>query len=671
MANHNHLSQETSLYLQQHATNPVEWHPWNEATLKKARDLKKPILLSIGYAACHWCHVMAHESFEDPNIAAVMNQHFINIKVDKEERPDLDKIYQTSLQLLTRRTGGWPLTMFLHYDDLSPFFGGTYFPNIAKFGMPAFGDLLNQIASFFEQEQDSIRTKQEPFKKALQELLAPEKQTVSKLDDKVLNLARHQLGGSYDPRFSGFGHAPKFPHPQNIDRLFMHWYANPNDKGAYNMPLETLRTLARSGIYDQIGGGFFRYSVDEEWQIPHFEKMLYDNALLLDSYAMAYRISPEPIFKETMLDIVTWLNREMNNHYGAFYSSMDADTEGKEGHYYVWTQEQIKELLTPEELELVSNYYGLYNKANFEEQWHLHAATDFASCCENNNYDAGKAAQLLASAKQKLFNARAKRTLPQRDSKILTSWNSALAKALLNAGSALQDTSLQALGFGILDFLYQNVWVNQQLYAVYDGKQAKNPAYLDDYAFLLDALLTSLQINWRTDWLNWAVTLADQLIDQFEDKQQGGFYFTANNTESLLARPKPLMDESMPSGNAIATLALIRLGYLLGNSRYLDAAQHSLEYAFPAIEEVAFAYNSFLNALEEYFSPPEIIILRGKVELMKAQYDKLMVDFSPHRMVFSIPAEENNLPEALMIKKPQGDIVGYSCKGNSCEEFVI
>ncbi|MFQ5488742.1 MAG: thioredoxin domain-containing protein, partial [Gammaproteobacteria bacterium] len=366
----NRLGQETSPYLRQHADNPVDWYPWCAEALARARDEQRPILLSIGYSACHWCHVMAHESFEDPATAALMNRHFVNIKVDREERPDLDKIYQVSHQLLTQRGGGWPLTMFLDPQDLVAFFGGTYFPPTPRYGLPGFPELLERVAAYYHEQGDEIRAQNQRLREALASL-NPRDQRSGELDATPLDLARHQLGRAFDEVHGGFGGAPKFPQPPNLERLLRHWAAS-GDQQALHMAGFTLEQMAAGGIHDHLGGGFYRYAVDERWLIPHFEKMLYDNAQLLALYAQAWAASGRQHFAAAAHDTVRWVLTEMQAPQGAFYAALDADSEGEEGRYYVWEREQIEALLDPEEYAAFASRYGLLDAANFEGRWHLH-----------------------------------------------------------------------------------------------------------------------------------------------------------------------------------------------------------------------------------------------------------------------------------------------------------
>ncbi len=579
----NRLAQETSPYLRQHADNPVAWWPWGEEALTEARTQDKPILLSIGYSACHWCHVMAHESFEDEPTAAVMNRHFINIKVDREERPDLDQIYQTAHQMLVQRPGGWPLTMFLTPDGV-PFHGGTYFPREARYGLPGFVDLCERINEVWQTRRGDIDAQNRGLLTALTH--SPPTKGVAALDDGPLTALRTLLLGSFDRHFGGFGGAPKFPHPTDLRFLL----SRSNDPQACEAALFTLKCMAAGGIHDQLGGGFCRYSVDERWEIPHFEKMLYDNGPLLGLYADAWAATGDASFLRVTEGIVGWLQREMTAPGGAFYSSLDADSEGEEGRFYVWERAEVARLLTPEESALAGRHWGLAEPANFENRhWHLKIAAPLAE---------GETV-LLESARAKLFAAREQRIHPGRDDKILTSWNGLMIEGLGHAARLCERPDWLAIGRKALDDLKSRRWQDGRLTTT-----DSLPAYLDDYAFLLAALLEMLQADCRTDDLAFARQLADALLENFEDRDAGGFFFTAHDHEQLIQRPKTGHDNAQPAGNGMAALALQRLGHLLGEVRYLEAARRTIEAFWSQFERQPAGFASLLSALEGALALP-------------------------------------------------------------------
>jgi uncharacterized protein YyaL (SSP411 family) len=673
-AHHNHLAQETSPYLLQHAHNPVEWYPWGEAALERARAEDKPILLSIGYSACHWCHVMAHESFEDERTAAVMNELFINIKVDREERPDIDKIYQLAHQMLTQRAGGWPLTVFLSPHDLRPFFSGTYFPNAPRFGMPAFNDLLERVSTFFRSRREDIARQSSALDEAFQHMAPPPAARDEPLTLAPVALARERLAESFDATHGGFGPAPKFPHPTNIEWLLRRWRATAASDGpdlhSLYMATLTLNRMAEGGIADHLGGGFARYSVDQFWMIPHYEKMLYDNGQLLRVYANAAIATGEPLFRDAAIHTAQWMMRDMQSGEGGFWSSLDADSEGHEGKFYVWDPAEIRSLLEPSEYEIFVRRFGLDQPANFEGKWHLHVHRSCEDIAAELSLEASGVEAQLNAAREKLRVAREKRVHPGRDEKVLTSWNALAIAGMLVAGRCLQRDELSRSAFRAIDFLQEHLMQDGRLLATYKDGRARFAAYLDDYAFLLDALLEALQTNWRTRDLTFAISIADTLLERFEDSNGGGFYFTANDHEQLITRPKSFADEALPAGNAIAAQALTRLGLLLGETRYLDAAARTLRAGWQPLCQYPHAHTSLLVALEEHLDAPEIVIVRGAADEVagwKAELDKI---YAPTRLVFAIPNDVEDLPAAIGDKRPQDATVGYVCRGTTCSAPV-
>jgi len=669
----NALLHETSPYLQQHAQQPVQWYPWGESALNLARQQDKPILLSIGYSACHWCHVMAHESFEDIATANIMNEWFINIKVDREERPDIDKIYQMSLHLLLQRPGGWPLTMFLTPDQ-RPFFGGTYFPPIARHGLPAFSDLLKKVAAYYREHREEIETQGQLLVTALQHYTAPATQETVTINPDPLNLARQQIAKNYDEVYGGFSSAPKFPHIPTIERLFHHYLLTAQqesaDDNAIQMALLTLKNMALGGIYDQLGGGFYRYSTDERWLIPHFEKMLYDNGLFLSIYSDAWQISRDPLFKKRVTETADWVIREMRSPQGAFYSSLDADSEGKEGLFYLWTPDQVKSLLDTQSYTFCEYQWGLDQKANFEQKWHLSICQDDEATAEKFSVPLETVTMGLTQARQQLLTIREQRIHPGRDDKILTAWNALMIKGLAKAGRILERSDYLDIAEQALDFIKETLWVNGHLLATCKERDAHLNAYLDDYAFLLDAILTLLQARWRDVDLYFAIDLAEVLLNEFEDVEQGGFFFTSHHHETLISRPKPFADEAIPSGNGVAAHALGRLGYLLSEPRYLTAAERTLRTAWIEMMRVPDAHNHLLLALEDFLFPPQTIILRGEGEELQRWQAECQKYYMPRRVCLAIPHYATHLPTALADKKPQGSVIAYFCRGYECQEPI-
>jgi len=656
----NRLAAETSPYLLQHADNPVDWYPWGEQALLAAKQENKPILLSIGYSACHWCHVMAHESFEDPATAALMNQLFVNIKVDREERPDLDKIYQVAQQLITHGSGGWPLTMFLTPDEQTPFFGGTYFPKEPRHGMPAFSDLLRRVADYFRSHGAEIAQQNQQLKLAFASL-EPEPAAGITLDASPLREARLGLERSFDAQFGGFSQAPKFPHPGSIERCLRQWHGtstetSPDLKALYMASL-TLTRMAEGGIYDQLGGGFSRYSVDGQWMIPHFEKMLYDNGQLLCEFSRASLATGEALFARIAGDTADWVLRDMRSPQGGFYSSLDADSEGHEGKFYVWTRAEVQGLLTSAEYAVFAPRFGLDRDANFEGQWHLRV-------CESASDESTSA--MIDAARAKLLAARNHRVWPARDEKVLTSWNALTIKGLAVAGRVLQRPDLIDAASAAVDFIRHTLWREGRLLATYKDGRAHLPAYLDDYAFLADALLELLQSRWRSSDLDFARELLDVLLAKFQDVENGGFYFTASDHDRLIHRSKTFSDDSVPSGNGVAASVLCKLGYLLAETRYLDAAERTLKAAAALTLEYPQAHMSLLNALEDFLASMQIVIIRGTAADGERWARELSAVYAPTRMVFAVPEDAPGLPPALAAKPASGAVTAYVCRGMTC-----
>jgi uncharacterized protein len=655
----NHLAQETSPYLKQHAHNPVDWYPWGTTALEKARRENKPILLSIGYAACHWCHVMAHESFEDEQTAEVMNKLFINIKVDREERPDLDKIYQTAHYLLTQQSGGWPLTLFLTPDDLTPFFSGTYFPREARYQLPGFKEILQAMADIYQHRPTEVKQQNaELIRMLMHSHPGTDGTDYVHLDGQPLQHALPLLRRSYDPLDGGFGGAPKFPQPTRLEFLLQE---------QSEMAPATLERMAKGGIYDQLGGGFYRYSVDAKWHIPHFEKMLYDNGQLLFLYALAAKYDAKPFFADIARETAEWAIHHMQSPEGGYYASIDADSEGHEGTFYVWDLAEIEQCLSREEYAVTRLYFGLDEPANFENHWHLYVSNDRQQVAEKLTMTLADVKKRLISAEEKLLIARNKRVPPHRDEKILTAWNGLMIKGMLTAGNSLHEPRFIDSAQRALSFIQQKLWQDKRLLVSYKDGKATLSAYLDDYVFLLDAVLTSLQMIWNTEQLLFAIDLADAILHHFSDQTVGGFYFTANDHEKLLYRPKSMMDEAIPAGNGVAVRSLLTLGHLLGDSRYLEAAEKTLQAAWPALVQYPADHATLLLALKDFLGPPRIIIIRGP-EPDLADWQDYARSINNH--VFAIPDKVNNLPGLLALKKPHDKICAYICQGMQCSAVI-
>jgi len=666
----NALSRETSPYLRQHADNPVDWYPWGEEALALARASGKPILLSIGYSACHWCHVMAHESFEDPVTARLMNELFVNVKVDREERPDLDRIYQIAQQMLTQRGGGWPLTMFLAHDDQRPFFGGTYFPPTARFGMPAFRDLLARVAEYYRDHREDLRKQSDTLLEAFATLESAPADSATTLTDAPLVAFRGQIERSFDRTRGGFGDAPKFPHPTSIERLMRAWHATANspepDLHALFMATLTLTRMAEGGLFDHVAGGFYRYSVDADWMIPHFEKMLYDNGALLASYAGATVATGEALFARTAAQTATWLLADMQSPEGGFYSSRDADSEGHEGRYYVWTPAEAQSLLGADEYAVLAARFGLDRAPNFEGAWHLHAFRGIEEIAAERGEAPSAVVTRIDSARARLLAARERRVPPARDEKILTSWNAIAIRGLAIAARALDEPRLADAATRALDFLRERLWRNGRLLATYKDGRAHLNAYLDDYALLADAILELLQARWRSEDLALARALLEAMLEHFEDRDAGGFWFTSHDHERLMHRSKSFSDDATPCGNGVAATVLQRMGYLLGEPRWLAAAERTLRAGWSGLSRQPQAHASMLTALEEYLAPPQIVILRGDPAGISRWQRELARLYAPQRITLAIADDATGLPAALADKSAHGGVVAYLCRGSTC-----
>jgi uncharacterized protein len=668
----NHLANETSPYLLQHADNPVDWHAWGEEALTLAREQNKPILLSIGYSACHWCHVMAHESFEDPKIAAIMNRHFVNIKVDREERPDIDQIYQTAQYLLTQRSGGWPLTMFL-MPDQTPFYGGTYFPKTARYNLPAFGELLENIADAYHTKKHEIDIQNDALLERLEHNARSFPAEPHKLTDTPLINAAAAFSDAFDPLHGGIGDAPKFPHPTELE-FCLRRYAATQDESLRHIALVSLEKMALGGIYDQLGGGFCRYSVDQQWAIPHFEKMLYDNGPLLRLYTDAWLVSANALFKRIVEETASWVMREMQSPEGGYYSSFDADSEGKEGKFYVWSPHQVEALLSTEEYAVVELHYGLDRAPNFESRhWHFIVSQNISVVANKLGKSVEACETALHSARQKLFAERAKRVAPGRDEKVLVSWNALMIKGMAHAARVFDRNDWLESAQCALDFIRSNMWVTLQnsqqrrLLATYKDRRAHLNAYLDDYAYLLDALIELMQVQFRDADLSFAQEIADVLLSQFEDVENGGFYFTSHDHEKLLLRPKPGFDSATPSGNGIAAFALQRLGHLLGEPRYLKSSERGLKAFFRGMMDQAGGFSSMCVALEEALVPPQIVILRGDKSALSAWQKEIDQQYRPNTIVLSLPSDLKNLPATFDKEvKVKANVNAWVCQGVTC-----
>jgi hypothetical protein len=636
----NELAEEISPYLLQHAGNPVDWHPWCAEALELARLGQKPIFLSIGYSACHWCHVMAHESFENPRIAGLLNEGFVSIKVDREERPELDQLYMEAVQAMTGR-GGWPLSVFLT-PSLEPFFGGTYWPPHNRLGMPGFDRVLAGVRDAWLNRRQEVLAQAAKVTEFLRDNQLVGAGGAAELDDRPLAAAAAALVQSFDPQFGGFGGAPKFPQPIAL-RLLLRCWRHSGGEEILNVVTTTLDRMAAGGMYDHLGGGFHRYSVDARWLVPHFEKMLYDNALLAGCYLEAWQATGNPAYARTARETLDYVLRDMTDPQGGFYSSEDADSEGEEGKFYLWTPAEVEAVLGPRAAGTFCRVYDVTESGNFEGRNILNLSRPIELYARMLDRPADALEAELADARGKLLAARAERVRPGRDDKVLVSWNGLLIDALARAGAALQQPRYTAAAIAAAEFLWNNLRDSQgRLLHCWRNGRAKHAACLDDYASQGNALLTLYEMvtvhrplgtgpffgqgtlfgnrrlaenmdlspsafaetQPRQRWLDAAAGLADEILARFADPEHGGFFFTASDHEPLVARKKDVLDSSLPSGNGLAATLLVRLGRLSGRDDYLAAADRTLRTFAEVMQQMPTATGQLLLALDEYLGAP-------------------------------------------------------------------
>jgi len=659
----NSLIKETSPYLLQHAYNPVKWYTWSEEALKKAKDENKPIFLSIGYSACHWCHVMAHESFENEDTAQIMNENFVNIKVDREERPDIDDIYQKVCQLVTG-SGGWPLSVFLTQDQ-KPFYVGTYFPVLDSYGRLGFGSLLRQLAQAYKEKPTDVEATANNFMNILQKTESIATQT--KLDKSILDEAAVNLLQMGDPINGGFGHAPKFPNAANLS--FMLRYSKLSGILKFQeFVFKTLTKMANGGIYDQLGGGFHRYSTDSRWLVPHFEKMLYDNALLPIVYTEAYQITKDTKYLETVNHTLSYVLREMTSPEGGFYSAQDADSEGEEGKYYVWKKSEIQEILGKDS-DVFCLYYDVTDGGNFEGHNILNNNIKTSTTAFQFGKTEDDVNDIIKRCSEKLFVTRSKRIVPGKDEKILTSWNalmiSAFAKGYRISG---HETFLYAAE-NCIKFIDEKLTKNNELLRTHKDGQAKLKAYLDDYAYFVNALLDVFEVDPRTKYLQLALQHANYLVEHFWDPKENNFFFTADNHEKLIIRTKNIYDLSLPSGNSVAAHAFLKLYHLTQDKRFLDVSAKIMESLSTMAAENPFGFGQLLNAIYLYIQKPiEITMLNTNNSEI---YTGLTRRFIPESILVTISKEEclNDLKEYRYFSGKEFDknkTTVYVCKDFAC-----
>ena len=630
----NRLINETSPYLLQHANNPVDWYPWGEEALERARSEDKPILLSIGYSACHWCHVMERESFEDETIAGLMNENFVNIKVDREERPDLDQVYMQAVQMLTG-SGGWPMTVFLTPEG-KPFYGGTYFPPDDRQGMPGFPRLLTSIAEAYSTNRGEVdRVTQQLTTQMSQSNQVPQGTSILTVD--ILHQAYSSLATNFDYQNGGFGNAPKFPQPMTPEFLLRYYHHGYNPRALELVEL-TLEKMAYGGIYDQIGGGFHRYSTDPYWLVPHFEKMLYDNALLARLFLHTYLITGRALYRRVVEETLDYVLREMTDPSGGFYSAQDADSEGVEGKFFVWSPGEINAVMGDTDGEVFAGYYGVTAGGNFEGKNILNIRQNPEEFAETKGLTADQLGDIINRGSKALLEVREQRIHPMRDDKVLASWNGLMLRSFAEAAAALGRPDYLAVAIKNAGFLVGSMKSDGRLLRTYRDGQAKLLGYLEDYSFVIDGLLALYEATFDLRWLEEAVTLADSMIELFWDEGIGGFYDTGSDHETLVVRPRDVFDNAQPCGGSVASDVLLRLAVFTGKSDYSAKAAVPLRSLHQAMSQSPGGTGHWLSALDFYVSPPKEIAVIGPRDdpATQALLDTVFHRFLPNKVVMGV-----------------------------------
>lgn len=671
----NRLAQEKSPYLLQHADNPVDWLPWGEEAFAKAEAEEKPVFLSVGYATCHWCHVMAHECFEDGEVAQALNRDFVSIKVDREERPDVDSVYMSVCQALTG-AGGWPLSVFLT-PDKKPFFAGTYFPKTSKFGRPGFLDVLANISRVWREDRDKILTTSQNITDAIRPRAGSQK---AEMDLKVLEKAYWQMYKSHDAKWGGFGGAPKFPTPHHLNML-LRWHLREPSSKALEMVEGTLQAMRRGGIWDHLGLGFHRYSVDERWLAPHFEKMLYDQALLALAYLEAYQVTDNEVYAQTARDIFTYVLRDMTSPEGAFYSAEDADSEGEEGLFYVWTPEQVEqELGDGEDAQLFCKYYDIGQAGNFEHgRSIIWENKPLAPLAEHYDISEDQAREQLARAREKLYSAREKRQRPLKDDKVLASWNGLMIAALAKGAAVLGRDEYSAAAARAADFVLREMRDQEgRLLRRWRQGETKGTGYLDDYAFMIWGLIELYEAAFDPVHLEAALDLADQAGSHFWDDLHHGYFFTPHHGEDLIVREKDLYDGALPSGNSVMALNLLRLARLTGDGDWEKTANKLMAAMSAQVVQQPMAFTQFLMALDFVLGPAREVVVAG--EPGKAATKELMAvaqkRFMPNRALLLKPGGEAGdhlaklAPFTAEMKPGDEGAAAYVCRDFACQKPV-
>ena len=665
----NRLANETSPYLLQHKDNPVDWYPWGEEALRRAREEDKPILLSVGYSACHWCHVMERESFEDEATARIMNEHFVNIKVDREERPDIDSIYMSAVQALTRH-GGWPMTVFLTPDG-APFYGGTYFPPVPGRGLPSFQQVLLSLADAYENRRDEVSRSADSVREYLQSTTGAALPKTD-VETRLLDNAAESLMSELDRRFGGFGGAPKFPQAMNLEVLLRHHHRT-GDLAALSGVEDTLRAMANGGIYDQLGGGFARYSVDAYWLVPHFEKMLYDNALLSRLYLEAYQATGEPFYRRIAEETLDYVVRDMTSPDGGFYSAEDADSEGEEGKFYVWTPGEIRAVLDEEEARLAERYWDVTQRGNFEGKNILYVPRPPEAVAAEFGVPPEELWERIEGIRSKLLAAREERIRPGRDEKILAAWNGLMLRSFALAARVLDREDYREVARRNAAFLLEKLRTDGRLRRSYKDGQAKFNGYLEDYAMVADGLVALYEATFETRWLAEAGQLADAILELFWDEASSAFYDTPADHEELVTRPRDVYDSAAPSGTSVATDVLLRLSLLLDRDDYRERAEAVLDSLSGGVERLPGAFGRLLAALDFHLSAPREVVIVGDPASPDTQalIDAVYARYLPNKVVAGRAPEDEEAADLvpLLAGRPtrEGRATAYVCEGYACQ----
>jgi uncharacterized protein len=666
----NRLANETSPYLLQHKDNPVDWYPWGEEALQRAREEDKPLLLSVGYSACHWCHVMERESFEDEETARMMNEHFVNVKVDREERPDIDSIYMAAVQALTRH-GGWPMTVFLTPDG-SPFYGGTYFPPVPSRGMPSFQQLLLSIVDAYENRREEVLQSAQSVRDYLEASTAavmPEAESAGK---ELLDRAAVALLGGLDRRFGGFGGAPKFPQAMNLEVLLRHYHRT-GERSALDGVELTCRQMAQGGIYDHLGGGFSRYSVDEYWLVPHFEKMLYDNALLSRLYLETYQATGDPFYRRIAEETLDYVLRDMTSEEGGFYSAEDADSEGEEGKFYVWTPEELEKALDPEEASLAARYWDVTARGNFEGKNILHVARPPEAVADEFGLSTEEMWDRITTIRAKLFAVRGERVRPGRDEKILAAWNGLVLRSFALAARVTGREDYLEAAVKNATFVLEKLKEDGRIHRSYKDGRARFNGYLEDYAMVADGLVTLYEATFETRWLVEADALMDAVSELFWDEEKRIFYDTPADHEELVTRPRDIYDNAAPSGTSVATEVLLELALFLDRNDYRQRAEDVLQELAGGMEKVPGGFGRLLCALDFSASEPREVAIVGDQRSpdTRALLEAVYSGYLPNKVVAGRDPDDDEagglIP--LLAQRPAraGKATAYVCVQYACQ----